>query len=144
MSTFEQLEQQWRQQAEAQEAINEIAYGGGLVSALYEGIREAALAKLSQYAQYADYFAEAKGWRLGVIVERIETKGGVRFERDDVVLWREYTAEERAGFGDCAGERLAYSLRGQVGCAIGAEQVRALATTFAVAGGLVRFEGVAS
>lgn len=81
-----------------------------------EGAREFILRAAERaHARYPQYQGHWRGqeWQIGVIDSRVQSAMGVAFERGDVVLWHEPTAEdvrfaERDGLAACC---TAYSVR---------------------------------
>jgi hypothetical protein len=104
------------------------AIGGALQDAINaieaaEGARECILRAAerahSHLPQYQGHWRGGE-WQIGVIDSRVESAIGVTFERGDVALWHEPTAEdvrfaERDGLAPCC---TAYSVRFAVNATI--------------------------
>jgi hypothetical protein len=91
-----------------QDAINAIQSGEGA----REYIGRAATVAHAAFPQYESHWS-GEEWQVGVIGSRVRTKGGVAFERGDVILWHERTAEDIC-FAEQVGlppHRTAYSIR---------------------------------
>lgn len=91
-----------------QEAINAI----NCAEAARECITRAAARAHARFPQYEGHWGDDK-WQVGVIRSRVRTKLGVAFERGDLILWHEPTAED-IRFAEKDGlpaHRTAYSIR---------------------------------
>ena len=71
-------------------------------------IRILAAAAHAEYPQYEGHWA-GDDWTLARVTQRVETKGGLRFEKGDIVLLK----YEPSYFG-CSAEKTAYSVRGRI------------------------------
>lgn len=94
-----------------QDAINTMQS----VEAAREYIRRAAAVAHAAFPQYEGHWS-GEAWQVGVIGSRVRTKGGVAFERGDVILWHEPTADD-IRFAEEDGlppHRTAYSIRNGV------------------------------
>jgi hypothetical protein len=108
-STTSDFRAAWAMQDATQDAVNWVFETDG-AEAAKAAILEAAALQLAAYPQYDGEF-EPAGWELGRFDSDVRTKGGLRFAKGDVVVFK-----TRTGLGSV--EVTAYSLRGAVHCRV--------------------------
>lgn len=109
--TAAEIRAEWAAQDREQAGINTYAGWGYTAEQVKDAIVEIATDAHAEYPQYDGYW-DGPEWVLAKITRRLRTKGGVRFERGDIVLVN-LTEREPQFPGDVVNPT-AYSVRGRI------------------------------
>lgn len=111
MSTLAEFRATEARRAAEQVRINEVFASAGRQVA-DAAIRMSATLAVAEFPQYHGKFGSAD-WTLGQCTQDVETKGGLRAAKGDIVLMR-----YEPGLGMTAGRKSIWSVRGQIECVI--------------------------